>query len=937
MRSIITCFILFAASILTQAQAPVNDNCSGLIDLGVLPYCSSAGEFTNVNATTSVVFSGANNVPSCFNNAGDRDVWFQFTPPADGSITDVVITVSGNANGNGTMRMPQIAIYRGDCELDGLDELDCIFAPLNVNEISMEQFGLTPGLPYFLRINDYSASASPNSGTFKLCIEEYVADIIMGTTPGTQSCSGTLYDSGGPDGDYDNNENLTFEVCPTEFHQCLIFNVVSYDTENNFDDINFFEGQGIGGTEIVSINGTGTNFEVQISSPCATIQFDSDGSGTNEGFQITWACSPDACNVPPPTSCSEPALIPSVPFVANDLSNCFSGNSVNNDPCGDGFLDGNDYLMAYTSPGDECVKISLTGTIAGTGVGVYTSCPGLPGATCLNNAGGGFNQTDPMINAVFFENPGTYYIAIGAGEGDCTSFNISVDTITCPIELPAASSCDQALDIGGCSTLLPETIALNPGSGDPNFLVDGVNQGCFVNPQQNYAFFYFKAASDGKFGFAVQAALPDEDTDIDFNVWGPIPHVDSICQYVTNNQPIRSSWAGGADLTGLADIHPETGDPVDDDFDCGDPTTPGAGGDDFVRRIDVLEGEIYVILLDDFGNTIEQGGISIDFGTSDPPIFGEPDAQFTITSDTAICPGQSIQLEAAGGVVYSWFPETTLSCSNCPNPVATPTSSTTYSVEIVSTCKTVNKNVTVKYYSVDLGPDVSICNEATFQLNANPFEEVQYVWNGPGLSCTDCPSPTISGLTTGSYVVTASLITPICTLKDTLNITVVPGIAAAVTIAQDSMLCIGESYSLGGAFTPGVSYTWTSSPSGFTSSQSNPQITPSTSATYYLAATNIDCPFPTLDSVRVNVSQLPVIATQADTTVCQGQSVVLGTTAAEGGVTYTWSPDNSSLTDIHDPNPTATPTSTTTYSLSATNLGCELIEEVVVTVTNINC
>ena len=45
----------------------------------------------------------------------------------------------------------------------------------------------------------------------------------------------------------------------------------------------------------------------------------------------------------------------------------------------------------------------------------------------------------------------------------------------------------------------------------------------------------------------------------------------------------------------------------------------------------------------------------------------------TITS-----PSGSVQLQGSGGVSYQWSPATGLSCTNCPNPVASPTSTTTY-------------------------------------------------------------------------------------------------------------------------------------------------------------------------------------------------------------------------------------------------------------------
>ena len=60
------------------------------------------------------------------------------------------------------MNMPQVALYRGDCSFGGLAELACASAPLNVAEVKLEFLGLIAGETYYLRVNDYSATGTPN-------------------------------------------------------------------------------------------------------------------------------------------------------------------------------------------------------------------------------------------------------------------------------------------------------------------------------------------------------------------------------------------------------------------------------------------------------------------------------------------------------------------------------------------------------------------------------------------------------------------------------------------------------------------------------------------------------------------------------------------------------------------------------------------------------
>ena len=54
--------------------------------------------------------------------------------------------------------------------------------------------------------------------------------------------------------------------------------------------------------------------------------------------------------------------------------------------------------------------------------------------------------------------------------------------------------------------------------------------------------------------------------------------------------------------------------------------------------------------------------------------------------DQTICPGESVQLEATGGVSYNWSPVAGLSDPTISNPVASPEESTLYTLEIIDEC-----------------------------------------------------------------------------------------------------------------------------------------------------------------------------------------------------------------------------------------------------------
>ncbi len=793
-----TVFSFFFAS----AQAPVNDDCSGLINLGEVPYCSQPAQFTNLNATPSSIDIPMNNDPVCWGNPGDRDVWFQFSLPADGSITDISIDVWGNIAGNGTMKMPQLAIYRGDCAFGQLAELACISSPNNVNEIHLEVFGLTPGVPYYLRINDHSPTATPNSGTFKLCVGPYVPDINMGTAPGSSSCSGTLWDSGGPDGDYLSSENETFVICASEFHQCVKLTFLAYATETNYDAIQVFEGNGTGGNPLATIEGNGSDLVLQVASECVTIKFESDLSVEYEGFQMNWQCTPEVCDAPPPT-------------------------------------------------------------------------------------------------------------------------------------LPSNATCDKALNINGCDNA-PQTIPLSPGVGDPNFLQDGENQGCFdldLLGTFNHSFFYFQAAADGKFGFAVESANPNEASDIDFNVWGPINSVAEICDFVSNNQPIRSSWADGADLTGLADVHPIAGTNVNDNFDCGNPITPGPNppfgfADDFVRRIDVQTGQIYVIMLDDFGGNIQENGIAIDFSGTSEGVLGLPADPITVSNDTFSCGGAPVQLQITGGLSFAWSPSSGLSCNTCPNPFASPTQTTIYAVSVVGVCQSLKDTVTVWVGpTLQVQNDTAICNGESVVLGqTTPQTGATYSWtpNDGSLDAPNLPNPTATPDQTTVYTLTSTFGPCIATRVVTVAVV---NLDLQLSV-QDTSLCRGQSLEITATVNPASTpVNW----SPLTQLQVQPGgksviATPNAGITYTATASLPGCL--RKETVTIQVDSLPqnLSIFPSDTVVCGGTQVLLVSPTYSGAMfpdlQFVWQTSAGQIFADSQYFFLANPLETTIYQRITTNGAC---------------
>ncbi len=126
-------------------------------------------------------------------------------------------------------------------------------------------------------------------------------------------------------------------------------------------------------------------------------------------------------------------------------------------------------------------------------------------------------------------------------------------------------------------------------------------------------------------------------------------------------------------------------------------------------------------------------------------------------ADSTLCLSQSSQLNAVGGLTYVWSPITGLSNPNISNPVASPTSTTTYIASMTwgACSKTASRTVYVSTptLATSASPAGTICNGGTVQITATPSSGVSpysYLWSNGGTS------PSITIATGGTYTVTST-------------------------------------------------------------------------------------------------------------------------------------------------------------------------------------
>ncbi|MBI5323923.1 MAG: T9SS type A sorting domain-containing protein [Ignavibacteriae bacterium] len=149
---------------------------------------------------------------------------------------------------------------------------------------------------------------------------------------------------------------------------------------------------------------------------------------------------------------------------------------------------------------------------------------------------------------------------------------------------------------------------------------------------------------------------------------------------------------------------------------------------------------------------------------------------------------------------------------------------------------------------------------------------------------------------------------------------------------QNQSVCPGGTANI--SATGAASYSWTSNPPGFTSTNASIAVNPLVTTTYTVTGTSADGCFTDAENVTVNVYPTPTANAGADAGICLGSSIQIGGLASGGGgnYTYSWSPSiGLSATDVAMP--TANPQVTTTYNVTVTDgNGCTDQDDITVTV-----
>lgn len=299
----------------------------------------------------------------------------------------------------------------------------------------------------------------------------------------------------------------------------------------------------------------------------------------------------------------------------------------------------------------------------------------------------------------------------------------------------------------------------------------------------------------------------------------------------------------------------------------------------------------------------------------------------SVSNDTTICSNSTAKLKATGGNTYSWAPFASLNDPNIPNPIATPTVTTEYIVQISNNGQCfIYDTVTV---SVNTAPttnttaDLSICQGDTASLSTSG-----------GLAYTWLPNTKLVNNKVASTKAFPSASTLYTVLVDNLNgcskldsVFITVNNKAIATLNSDvDTICFLDTVNL--SATGGINYQWSPAASILNQGSANTGAVPLSSTTYSIIALGAGGCNDTL-SKTIHVLTPANLTTSNDTTICSGDTISI---EAFGGINYQWIP-NQNIINPTSSKPSVFPTSTTDYIVRATTGGlCPSVDTVSITV-----
>ncbi|MEO6671234.1 MAG: gliding motility-associated C-terminal domain-containing protein [Ferruginibacter sp.] len=893
--------ILLAGFGFNSFAQPANDEPCNAIPILASDVCNYQ-VFSNLNATAS---AGAP-APGCANYQGG-DVWFQ---------VNVVAASNGNLKFDTQQQTPGItdlgmAVYSGpDC--NNLTLLDCDDdggAGL-MSQITLT--GLTVGSTLWVRVWEYGGD---NNGDFGICVKypgpppayDDPCNATALPTPTTDCNYQTFTDEGAT-----GSANVPAPGCANYIGGDVWFSVVvpaggllSFDTQTG-EVINggmaIYSGVDCNTLTLIacddnsSVNGNMPKIVAGNLVPGSTIwiRFWSNGLPGNVGsFGICVSIPP-----PPPVNdepCGAIMLTPSSTCNYQTFTTASSNPSAGAPAPGCANYQGGDVWFSVVVPCDGALAIDTqTGVVTDGGMAIYSGgCNNLTQIAC--NDDGSANGLMPYLSSTNLTPGDTILIRVWEyGNDNPGTFGICVSI---PPPPPPGSNCFGAQPFCSSNTYT------YPNSTNVPSLGGGGIYGC-LGTTPNPAWYYLQVQNPGPMSiFIQQTSTAGNIVDVDYALWGPFPTVAAACGNLAASNIVSCSYSTSGTETA---------------------TLPNG-----------QTGDFYILLITNFSN---QPG-TVTFNQNGGSGSTSCDILCTLTSANSgpVCACGTVDLTSSlvVGATYQWtgpncFNQTPESQTQNPTGVQVPCTPGTYIYTVTATTQSgtscYSSDTVIVIAKPVLGNDttVYICPTGNLDLTS--------LYNTTGLTSawtnyadgTPVPNPA-SVNTAGIYQLVGINAT---NCPDTVLVTlVVDNVTSTVTATGIGTCTLPGEITVTNPVGVGSIFTYSISTAPGTFQTSN--IFVIDPGTYTII---------TMDSLGCTTTSNPVtvafnndltLAVAGDTTICLGASTTIYATST--AASYAWTP-TTGLNDPTSASPIASPTESTTYSVTATLGSCTQTGSVIVNV-----
>ena len=748
------------------------------------------------------------------------------------------------------------------------------------------------------------------------------------------TCSGTFYDPGGT-GDYANDANVTMTICSNSA-QAIYLQFTSFEVENNYDYLYIYNGNSTAAPQVTGSPFTGTTSPGTIfsnnASNCLTLVFTSDFIVPDPGWVATIGCGTPPPPPPPPApgSC--------------DFAEPFCTNSNYTFPASTGTTaqTGPDYgcLFSQPNPAWYYLQIANSGNISidmssspardidfalwGPFTNLTNACNNL-GSPIDCSYSGASTENAQIAGAV----SGQYYILV------ITNFSNQATNISFSANGTATTNCNILCNITNI-TGVPGPCQLATNSYDvagtmnttapPSSGTLTISSSCGGTPLTFNAPFstvlnYTLTNIPTTNGTCTITAVYSADPTCTRTVTVTSPPSCSTCNITASN---TGPYCEGQSISLSATT-----------VNNANYVWRGPGGY-FATGQNVTIPNSTVAMSGTYSLTayLTSAAGLLDSCNSTTVVVVNPIPLVNAGLDDTLCINETATLNATGATTYAWNADPSLSSLTIANPIASPITTTTYTVTgTLNGCSATDQVV------INVAPDFTITNNAlpvfcfgecngsiatSLIPSSGPYANYLYSWN------TGQTTQNISNLCTGDYILTVE---NNAGCAKTVTVTVSSPTEVVLTETSNApVFCFGGSngtanvLATGGV--PGYNYTWL--PLGAVGSSNNSL----TAGTYTVIAVDQSGCSDTIN-VLINQPTELVIDSIRDTLLCIGQGTSLSALISGGTAPYqiSWNNGTSTLTGN---NIIVTPQVTTNYTLSVTDANGCVYQNPLVQIVNVN-